>query len=1551
LSKQINTTDFLATFFVGDYAVTKKLSDVVKNKSDKLFREGLRLPKQFALPFTAEKESSSETPLIRYFLKSSTTAALCPFINESLCEIHNIANGDYITFKNGKGEIAFSILFIATSSIKVGYKKFALQTGENIFIGRENTNQISYTLSERVSREKHIAVRMDNDGSVYVEDLKRSVGVYVNGKRTHSQKLSLFDEVFIMGLSVVNCGSFVAVRDLAITCNHAPVTGFNVKNPVENSESEVKYFVRTPRILKSLDTDTFEIESPPKPPTADKTPAILTMGPSVTMALIMLISMGASLANTFSDNGNMTTAITSGVMAVGMLITAILWPSLLRSYQKRSLAAEDKNRCNRYTQYIGEFDKKLSAKNARAVRILNENLNPSPEQLCKLLDDEQSRLHLWERSHDDSDFLYVRLGLGRRESFVNITTPKSGFQLQDDDLRLLPLQIAEKHTTLSGVPVTLDLLKSGILGIIGSKTNVQNIVSELILNVAALHSYDEVKLVIVVSENESKNYDYIKNIPHVWSNDKKMRYFATTNDEVHSVFNAIDEIVKERESKENDDEVVIPSLPYFVVIVTDETLIEGEPFLRYIENPDNNVGVVSLFAYCDISKLPKNCRAVIQTDNSRNGYYCKNQNNNRFIEFTPDTIPQSVGSFMSKLSSLPVRVDARSLSVPDRVSFLQMYKVGNITELEIEKYWGNNNSAKSLAAPIGLMAGNVPFLLDVHEAYHGCHGLVAGTTGSGKSEFLQAFVLSLAINYSPKEVAFVLVDFKGGDMARPFMAKPTSPALPHLAATISNLSGNLLYRALVSFNAEIKYRQSLFNKSATILGVDKLDINSYHKYYKSGKLQTPLPHLIIIIDEFAQLKTQQPDFLAELINVAQVGRSLGIHLILATQKPSGVVDPQIWSNSRFKVCLKVADKQDSMDMIGKPDSALIKNPGRCYVQVGYDEIYECVQSGYSGADYTPTKTYLPDDEIIVRMTDNTATPIHSQKLNLTSEESDKTQLEAIVSKMVELGISKNLFVKPLWKDMLSEKAILDTLEKSEKTLLRATFALADFVKTQEQHPLDIDFCKSGNIAIYGASGTGKTTLLQTLVYSLVCDYCYTPVELNIYAMDFSGRSLGYLNALPHTGGVVFADEENKIADLAELIAGIIDERKRLFAANNCGSFSDYLEIGKQRIPAILVIIDNYAPFREKYMDLSERFLTLISAGKTYGIYFVITGSTKDSIYYRVVDHISTFFTLKMNDVGNYFDILNIRPPIVPDDVKGRGITIINKDVIEFQVALALDGATEAERVSAIFEKYSEISKTWNGVLPVKLTNTVQNENADNFNYESELSINNRPAVKSVPPDMIDNDDDSLVVGSSVSGAALYGLNLTSDIKLVVCSDGDADLLKSYGLIIKDILSKTNRRVAFIDNENKRFREINNEFPLCKYISNNNELDSFFDEIRPELNERIEGNVSSKLFIVISDFNAFFEMITDEQADLMRKITHHINSVKCGVYFICGFDSNGQKSNDRLFIDLIVNSENYLICPRSYNNAADKIESYPLLHAVRATDAYFCQNEKSVKIRW
>ena len=243
-----------------------------------------------------------------------------------------------------------------------------------------------------------------------------------------------------------------------------------------------------------------------------------------------------------------------------------------------------------------------------------------------------------------------------------------------------------------------------------------------------------------------------------------------------------------------------------------------------------------------------------------------------------------------------------------------------------------------MAAPLGVKTKGEVVYLDLNEKHHGPHGLVAGTTGSGKREILQSYILSRATFFHPYEVGFVIIDFKGGGMVNQFKD------LPHLIGAITNIDGREITRSLLSIKAELRKRQELFAKA------EVNHVDAYIKKYKAGEIDIPLPHLIIIVDEFAELKAEHPDFMKELISAARIGRSLGVHLILATQKPSGVVDDQIWSNSKFKLCLKVQNKEDSNEVIKTPLAAEIKEPGRAYLQVGNNEIFELFQSAYSGAD-------------------------------------------------------------------------------------------------------------------------------------------------------------------------------------------------------------------------------------------------------------------------------------------------------------------------------------------------------------------------------------------------------------------------------------------------------------------------------------------------------------------------------------------------------------------------------------------------------------------------
>lgn len=1532
--------DFKATFFVENRAFSRMLSEIVKNQANRDFLEELGLPGINSMPFFIEEEEGSTV----YKIKANIPQNIRVKVNGNNVQNHTIVNGDYITIQTN--DTYLKILLINTEKILLGYKKYRIENSTNIFIGRKPDNDISCNLTDYLAREKHAVIRVDESGNAYIEDLKRTIGVYVNGQKAHSKKLEFMDEVFIMGLSIVYMGSYIAINSLGNCSSLIEIDGIEAKEPLPIIDRE-NYFVSTPRILKSIVHEEIEIDAPPAPPSMDKTPVILLIGPSITMSLVMLASLSVAVFSAI-NSGNTATLIASGTMAVGMLLGSLMWPSLLRNYQKRSIMAEEKLRNKKYSIYISDIEKMLKSKAERFSRILNESLNPSPSIMCSFLDNENNKLKLWERSAEDMDFLDLRIGTGVRTfDVVTLKIPKRGFQLHDDELRELPEALSEKYGAIANVPLTLDLRNNHTIGLIGKKEYLWIIIKELILDIIALHSYDEVKVVIVTSPKDQNKFEEFKNIPHVWSDDKRIRYFATNPDEVHFVFNTIDETLILRENSDNNE---LKFSPHYCIIVTESKLIEKEALNRYIEDADNSVGLTTIFAYGDITKLPRTCKAIVQCDDKRTGYYIKNKNLNRFIPFKIDQFDNDeMIRFTRKLSRLPIKRNQKTLGIADRISFLQMYKVGNVSQLEIEKHWDNNNSAKSLAAPIGVISGGEVFSLDIHEAYHGCHGLVAGTTGSGKSEFLQAFILSLAINFSPNEIAFVLIDFKGGDMARPFIEKAYSPALPHLSATISNLSGNILYRALASLEAEIKYRQRVFNESAAELGIDKLDINSYHKYYKGGRLSRALPHLIIIIDEFAQLKTQQPDFLAQLINVAQVGRSLGIHLILATQKPSGIVDPQILSNSRFRVCLKVAEKQDSIDMINKPDSAYIKNPGRLYLQVGYNEIYECIQSGYSGADYTPTGTFISDEDATVQMIDNTAAPIHSARIDNSLNKTGRTELEAVVAEIVRIGNKKGIKARSLWMDLLPDIVLLSTLKKKKKGVCTATVGLVDFIKTQEQKPLYIDFEKTGHVALYGASGTGKTTFLQTLVYSMVCEYCYTPDELNIYAIDFGGRNLGYLNNLPHVGGVIFAGEEQKLHSLIGILRSIVDERKQLFSINNCGTFVNYRKTSNKPIPAILVLIDNYASFRENNTDFADELTEIISVGKTLGIFFVITGNTRNSIYYKVIDHISTFFTLRMNDPNSYLDILNVRPPVVPDGNNGRGITVIDREVVEFQTALALNRDTESERLSAIIDEYTAIAGTWSGYTPISVETSEMT--SGDMKGEIETLVEYRP--QNVGLESVPDSPNNLILAKSKTGTLDYGINLTEENTVCICACDYVSLSEGYTSVLQKMIAHLDRKIVFIDDDRRVFRNVVEGMDSIRYISGKEELDLFIDELKPELNNRLESETSrtQRLIIIFGEFNAFFDMITDEQAVFWRKVFQYINSPQYGITIITGFIVSGKKSNDRLYLSMIVNARNFLLCVGAYEIANSKIETLPIIYDFKNSSCYLCLSDKVAEIRW
>ncbi len=830
------------------------------------------------------------------------------------------------------------------------YKKYLLPPEGKIYIGKNKDNHICYDSMGLVSGI-HASIEM-NHMNYILRDMSRN-GVYVNHNRIKQMHVLQYgDTINIIGMKMVFLGNFLALEK--------PGGSFRIKEdvivPLESgdimdaviaaapdpvSEKKKKYFNRIPRNLKVIDVEPYVIEGPPGKDNSRRAPWYLTVGPALTMAIPM--TLGCVLSIVGSGSNSSVFMYTGLITAFGSAVLGAVWGGVRLKYDAKVRVETEAHRTEAYAEYLTDIEKKIEEQYEKDIQILNDRY-PSADMICALRDNNST---LWNRNVTHADFMYHRLGIGALPFPSPVNIPPERFMLYKDALADRPEEIRKKFEKMQDVPICVDLLSHSLIGVLGGskKQGAYEVIRVLLTQIAAANSYTDVKMVLTYNKNlgaEQECFRSFRWFPHTWSTDRKFRFVADEPEEVADVYYELTQLLRERKEEKAYGEEKAP-LPLYVLVVSDISMLNNELISKYVFDKDPQLGLITIILAEKFEDLPNSCEYIIANEHDGGkftGVYSVRGEEQERISVCFDNITNaSVESFARKLSDIEVEEMQNGGEIPSSVTFFDMMGISKLEELDVATRWAKNRTYDSIRGLLGKKAGGNLCYLDVHEKYHGPHGLIAGTTGSGKSETLQSYMLSLAINYSPDDIGFFIIDYKGGGMANLFSG------LPHMMGQISNLSGNQIHRAMVSIKSENRRRQQIFND----YGVN--NINAYTKLIKSNEAQTPVPHLFIIIDEFAELKREEPDFMRELISVAQVGRSLGVHLILATQKPSGTVDDNIWSNSKFRLCLRVQDKQDSNDMLHKPDAAYITQAGRGYLQVGNDELYELFQSGYSGAPY------------------------------------------------------------------------------------------------------------------------------------------------------------------------------------------------------------------------------------------------------------------------------------------------------------------------------------------------------------------------------------------------------------------------------------------------------------------------------------------------------------------------------------------------------------------------------------------------------------------------
>lgn len=1101
------------------------------------------------------------------------------FINQS--EHTLILNKEMlITLTNTK-----KIFILLSIKIQVSLKEFQkYSVTEDFTIGRNETNTIHYP--NCYISNHHALFHYDKDVFT-LEDINSTNHIYVNRKRYTYGVLQVGDVIDIMELQIIIGLNFLAIYipSKEITLNthvFKPYQPDLESSPYYSIHLELRYrssFIYEP---KQIDVKAYE-----ELDLTEDIPIFLKLGPSLMMGLLSICNIVLMFQSRIASSNNVS-ILPIVLMALSMFVGTVVVPLCLHLYQKRNQKRKLMKHKLDYEQYLIDIQLQINLEKNKEREALLYNF----PTLSDVLENDE----FWYVRKGDIHYQKLRFAYGTLESSLILrqSDPELTFDL-----------------TMVDVPFTIDTRENYLIGIKGSIQKKQDMLVYLMLQIAIEYSYQDIKMVYIG-----------KTLPHEmrWLPHLQFLGYRCVLSEDKDIQDFSNEMMKYILSSKHEISIFVFYQP------------ESLRSCKLID-------YVTKHPYCGITLiiLDQQIQPYAQVHIDLEKQLCHMKDKRYPIPFCVEEAIDSKDIFY-KLYDLYTKDIKQTLELPDSISFLSMFSVECVEELNIWKRWEKHQSYMTLKTPIGIQENRSTVFLDIHEKYHGPHGIMAGTTGSGKSECLLTYLLSLSINYHPEDVSYIIIDYKGGGLAK------LMEELPHCAGIITNLDGNVLHRTFLAIQGEIYKRQEILKNTATIFQIANITLNDYQRLYFEQKVDIPLSHLIIVCDEFAELKMQQPMYLDQLISASRIGRSLGIHLVLATQKPNGVINDQIWSNSHFHLCLKVGEKADSMDMIKKPDAAFLKHSGHFYLQIGHDEEFTQGLCAYSQSPYTPDKRKYPNETITA--ISSTGRIEHE----VTLEESKVapslsiTQLEAILNHINTCANKNNIKAHKLWiPSLLKSKNLIELSKHYEPK--------RDYVLIGEKDD-PIHQCYLGfymplheNSIVYG----NKDLILFLHAFIQACIYEKEDSMLHLYIIDMQHeikKSFDNSNMVK----ILTGSNKNDIHNLFKMMKTEIQNRKIMDS--------------KQQI---IIMIYGYTFFEENFMIDFEDLKYILREGIRYRIHVIVTASHENEIKYHMKTYFSYQLVLDMNQKAEVESLMNCRG-IGMNYHTGHGY-IQEEKVYEVQIAM------------------------------------------------------------------------------------------------------------------------------------------------------------------------------------------------------------------------------------------------------------------------------------------
>ncbi|MBN9389669.1 MAG: hypothetical protein J0I20_16705 [Chloroflexi bacterium] len=975
-------------------------------------------------------------------------------------------------------------------------------------------------------------------------------------------------------------------------------------------------FNRPPRPPHELPKGLVEIPRPPVPEfKGTKMQWTLLLAP----VILGVLTVAALLTVSFLRPGsNVLFALATMVSSLGFVTTGVLGMA--------DKLTKDRANKQEYIQQLADAENVLRdyrRQQQTSLRYLYPDLSQIVEwpQL-------PNPPRLWERRTEDQDFMMIRMGIGSRPSSVEVRLGQ-----MDKKVPMLAeaQRVANEYRQVSDVPDITELFEVGSLGIVGNPWQTSALIRSMICHLSAHHSPEDVKLMATYAAERREEWFWLGWLPHTLD-DKGNPRLASHSDQLAEISNFMIDVMKRREIVRYNTGAADPNagvkknqrpkkpfmFPCYIWVIEDFELVQDDPAVRRIFEVGAEFGIFLVISTSNPAGVPERCRAVATIRPNGQVTYEVSGEEGRKATLQPDMCDvRWAEQFALSMAPLQLKAASGKGELPLNLRMLEMEDFGVQASLGEQfdplVYW-NRSSVGTLKAPIGRLFGGQPLYLDISDKGHGPHGIIAGTTGSGKSELLLTIVSALALENSPDNLNFILGDFKGGLAFNPFKT------LPHVVGMMSNLDLTIVERAMTALFSELQYRQRLLDKEGVA------HIRDYQR--KKPRPETPMPYLMVIIDEFAEMKEQAPDFMEKIVNIARLGRTLGVHMVLATQRPAGVVTGQLNSNTNFRLCLRVVAPEDSADMLGRKDAFLIPSnrPGRCFIKVGSD-IFEQFQVARVAIPFGPDKdaeAEKPGVSVIDRHW--SAAPLLAQG----SAASKKKASEEKEILPMDFDVINDLCVKAAarmtlrnkhkpWLDPMGPEyflpAFLEGKGFDENRLVWpeeppfgygiAPVAFLDDVVKQEQRTFFINLLEEGSYCISGLAQSGKTNALRAMITSLAVTH--KPDNMSFYILDMGG-TLRPFAELPHktryVGMAHAASLKGVIKDLYEEL----NYRKQLFAERGVLDITTFRSIvtPEERVPSIFIAFDNYATIRHNPPYDIEQFKALVREGRSYGMHVAMT---------------------------------------------------------------------------------------------------------------------------------------------------------------------------------------------------------------------------------------------------------------------------------------------------------------------------------------------------------